>query len=320
MLFRSRVDHYLARMYPNYSRALFQKAIEQQAVLINGLAVKASRRLRVNDRLSVRLPEQPDDSIKPEDLPLSVIYEDDVLAIVNKPPNMVTHPSKGHLKGSLAAALQFHFDKLSDIAGQLRPGIVHRLDRNTTGLLIVAKDNTVHHRLSRQFERREVKKEYRALVRGTPKQTRGRIETHLKVNPKRHEKMMVCEPDEKSRHAVTDYEILETFNSVAAGRFAHVQLFPQTGRTHQLRVHLRHLHLPIVADKLYGGGESLRKSELAASSSANGDEGDILITRQALHAFRITFTHPVTEKTLTFEAPLPEDFERTLTALRESLR
>ena len=307
-----RVDHYLARLYPNYSRGLFQKAIEQHVVLVNGLAVKASRRLRVNDRLSVRLPELPDESITPEDLPFQVIFEDDVLAVVNKPDDMVTHPSKGHLKGSLAAALQFHFDKLSDAAGKLRPGIVHRLDRHTTGLLLVAKDNTVHHLLSKQFELREVKKEYRALVRGVPECDRGRIDTYIRVHPKRREKMLVCLEGGNARHAVTDYEVLEKFRG-----FAHVRLSPRTGRTHQLRVHLRHLKHPILADKLYGGSEVLRLSELIEPEVKAADEvADALISRQALHAFRLTFRHPVSDEILTFEAPLPSDFLRTLEALR----
>ena len=161
-----RVDHYLARLYPNYSRELFRKAIEQSAVQLNGLPVKAARRLRVNDRLSIRLPELPDNTLQPEDLPIQVVYEDDALAVINKPADMVTHPGKGNFKGTLAAAVQFHFDQLSTVAGQLRPGIVHRLDRDTTGVIIIAKDNSVHSRLSSQFEQREVKKEYRAIVRG----------------------------------------------------------------------------------------------------------------------------------------------------------
>ena len=141
-----RVDHYLARLYPNYSRELFQKAIEQSSVRLNGLPVKASKRLRVNDRLSVQLPEMPDNTLQPEDLPIEIVFEDDSLAIINKPSNMVTHPGKGNFKGTLAAAVQFHFDKLSSVAGQLRPGIVHRLDRDTTGVIVIAKDNSVHSR------------------------------------------------------------------------------------------------------------------------------------------------------------------------------
>ena len=368
-----RVDHYLSRMYPNYSRGLFQKAIAQNAILVNGLPVKAARRLRVNDRLSVQLPTQPDESLRPENIPLQILYEDDAIAVINKPFDMVTHPSKAHLTGTLAAAVQFHFDKLSDVAGQLRPGIVHRLDRDTTGAILVAKDNTVHHRLSRQFEQREVQKEYRAIVRGVMEQESGLIETHIKVHPKSREKMIVCEPDEKSREAVTRFEVLEKFRG-----FTYVRLLPKTGRTHQLRVHLAFLRHPIVADHLYGGSQWLLLKELIeqpvgsetgttrkSRSSRRGDkterhksafhppephhceqnqtgeatenpeleEGDLgeaeytpqraaapegaLIYRQALHAYRLEVRHPVSEKPIQFEAPLPDDMLRTLEALRQ---
>src|SRR5579864_7167328 len=132
-----RVDHYLSRIFPNFSRALFQKAIEQQSILVNGIAVKTSRRLRINDRISVRLPEASDRTLPPEDLPLNIIFEDEYLVVLNKPPGMIVHPGKGNYRGTLAGALQFHFDRLSDIAGKLRPGIVHRLDRDTSGILVI---------------------------------------------------------------------------------------------------------------------------------------------------------------------------------------
>lgn len=305
-----RVDHYLCRLFPNYSRGLFQKAIEQQHVLLNGLPVKASRRVRINDRISVRLPEQPDETLAAEDIPLTVLYEDDALVVINKAADMVTHPGKAHYRGTLAAALQFHFDRLSDVAGQLRPGIVHRLDRDTTGVIVVAKDNQVHHRLSAQFEQRAVTKEYRAIVKGVVSPDDGLIETHLKVHPRVREKMIVCPPGDRTRSAVTRFEVLERFRG-----FSYVRLLPRTGRTHQLRVHLRHIGHPIVADRLYGGHAELRLSELAAHLT-NAPEDVTLIGRQALHAARLTFRHPLTEQPLECAAPLPEDMQRTLDALR----
>ncbi len=306
-----RVDHYLARLFPNYSRELFQKAIEQSAVQVNGLAVKASRRLRVNDRLSVRLPELPDHSLEPEDLPIQVVYEDEAIAIINKPSNMVTHPGKGNFKGTLAAAVQFHFNTLSDIAGQLRPGIVHRLDRDTTGVIVIAKDNTVHNHLSRQFEQRVVKKEYRAIVRGTLERDSDYIRTWIKVHPKNHEKMIVCDEGEPSaREAVTFYEVLERFRG-----FTYVRLLPETGRTHQLRVHMLSLKCPIIADRLYAGHSKITVCDFAAPETiANGD--DTLIERQALHAFRLQIRHPVNDRVMQFEAELPPDMQATLEALR----
>ncbi|MCA8995346.1 MAG: RluA family pseudouridine synthase, partial [Planctomycetaceae bacterium] len=226
-----RVDHYLSRIFPNHSRGAFQRAIEQDCVLVNGLPVKSARRLRVNDRISVTLPEEPDSGITPENLPIEVLFEDESMAVINKPADMVTHPGKGNFTGTLAAAVQYHFDQLSDIAGKLRPGIVHRLDRDTTGVIVIAKNNQVHDRLTRQFEKRVVKKEYRALVRGNLDRDADYIRTHLKVHPKAREKMIVCQPEEKSREAVTFYRVLERYRG-----YAYMQLLPETGRTHQLRV------------------------------------------------------------------------------------
>lgn len=305
-----RVDHYLSRLYPNYSRALFQKSIEQQHVRLNGLPVKASRRLRVNDRLTLRLPDQPDERLEPEDLPLDVLYEDEALIVINKSADMVTHPGQAHYRGTLAAALQFHFDQLSDVAGRLRPGIVHRLDRDTTGVIIVAKDNQIHHLLSGQFERREVLKEYRAIVRGAVEADSGLIETHIRVHPKVREKMMVCAPDEKSRPAITRYETMERFRG-----FSYMRLLPLTGRTHQLRVHMRHLGHPIVADRVYGGQAELLLKEIAADATNVGD-ASTLISRQALHAARLELRHPLTHERIAWEAPLPDDMQHTLAALR----
>lgn len=365
-----RVDHFLTRLFPNYSRSLFQKAIEQKAVLVNGLPVKMSRRLRVNDVLSVRLPQQPDQTIPPEDIPLDVLYEDEHLVVINKQAGLITHPGRGNYTGTLAGALQFHFDRLSDVAGRFRPGIVHRLDRDTSGVLIVAKDNQVHNRLSAQFERREVKKEYRAITWGVIGRDSDFIETHLCVNPRQREKMMVCEPGGKAREATTFFEVVERFYD-----FTHVRLHPHTGRTHQLRVHMRHIGHPIVADRLYGGRPCLTRSYLrgetnllpeierpreespaaefeeedAGALSRTGDEAvadigdsesegprgvpddgasdlvsrehaaaeDLLIARQALHAFRIEFEHPANGTRMTFEAPLPADMARTLQELRQ---
>ena len=202
-----RVDHYLSRIFPNFSRALFQKAIDQQAILVNGIPVKTSRRLRINDRISVRLPELPDRTLPPEDIPLDIVHEDESIVVLNKPPGLIVHPGKGNYRGTLAGALQFHFDRLSDIAGQLRPGIVHRLDRDTSGILVIAKDNQVHHRLSGQFERREVRKEYFAIARGVFDLDQDEIPTYIRINPKKREKMIVSEPIGNARPAVTEYEV-----------------------------------------------------------------------------------------------------------------
>jgi 23S rRNA pseudouridine1911/1915/1917 synthase len=304
-----RVDHYLARLYPNFSRAAFQRVLEENRVLINGLPVKMSRRLRVNDCLEFQLPETPDRTLPAEDIPLNILYDDESLIVINKAANMIVHPGRGNYLGTLAGALQFHFDKLSDVAGKLRAGIVHRLDRDTSGVLVVAKDNTVHHNLSRQFEERTVEKEYRAITWGEISFDRDYIETHVRVSNRNRERMMVCPEGGNSRHAATFYEVLERFNG-----FSFVRLCPQTGRTHQLRVHMHHLGHPIVADRLYEGKSSLKRSDLVEGLSEEQDE--VLIGRQALHALKLGFDHPVTGKRMEFEAPLPEDFQRTLEAIR----
>jgi 23S rRNA pseudouridine1911/1915/1917 synthase len=304
-----RVDHYLCRLYPNYSRAQFQRAIEEEAILLNGLPVRNARRLRVNDTLSVRLPAAPDESVAAEDIPLDVLYEDEALVVINKPADMIVHPGKGNYGGTLAAALQFHFDDLSDVAGKFRPGIVHRLDRDTTGVILIAKDNQVHHRLSSQFEQREVTKEYRGLVWGQVSYDSDWIETHIRVNPKVREKMQVCEPGGNARDAVTQYDVLERFP-----RASWVRLLPKTGRTHQLRVHMSHLGHPMLADSLYGGRKEVTEADLDERLPKANSR--VLIRRQALHALRLCFKHPVSGKPMEFEAPLPPDMQTTLEFLR----
>lgn len=305
-----RVDHYLSRLHPNYSRAAFQRAIEQGDVRLNGLPVKMSRRLRVNDVIDYLLPAEPDQTVPPEDIPLDVLYDDEHLIVINKPANMIVHPGRGNYLGTLAGALQFHFDKLSDVAGKHRAGIVHRLDRDTSGVLVVAKDNQVHHLLSRQFEERTVEKEYRALAWGEVQFDRDYIETHVRVSQRNRERMMVCPSGGNARFAATFYEVLDRFRG-----FTFLRLCPQTGRTHQLRVHLHHLGHPIVADRLYEGKAALKLSDLVERLAPEDDQA--LIERQTLHALRLSFDHPATGKRLEFEAPLPADFERALAAVRQ---
>ena len=292
-----RLDHYLVRLYPNFSRSQFQSSIAAEAVTVNGLPAKSSRRLRVNDVVELSLPEDAAPRVEPEDLPLSVIYEDEHLVAIDKPAGMIVHPGRGQTTGTLVAALQFHFDSLSDVGGTLRPGIVHRLDRDTTGVIVVAKNNQVHHKLSRQFELREVTKRYHAICWGRVELDSDYIETHVGVSRRNREKMRVVPAGGKSRHAETFYEVIERFD-----RTSYLRLSPRTGRTHQLRVHMAHLNHPILADRLYGGDRP---------------EGrELPIRRQALHARSLEVTHPVTGEAIRFEAPLPEDFRQVLECLR----
>jgi len=306
-----RLDHYLGRLFPNHSRAQLQRIIESGGVLLNGLNHKASRRLRVNDRLQVRLIAAERPGIEPENLPVGIVYEDDALVVVNKPAGMVVHPGRGSSRGTLAAALQFHFDQLSDVAGRHRPGIVHRLDRDTTGVILIAKDNQVHQKIAAQFERREVKKEYHAIVRGCPQLDSDYIRTWMTTHPKVRERMMVCPRGGDAREAVTFYRTTERL-----GRYSLMELHPRTGRTHQLRVHMLHLGHPIIADRLYIGVGELRQSDLQGGVTKPAANDQLLIARQALHAFRLTIRHPVSGESMQFEAPWPDDFRQTVEALR----
>jgi 23S rRNA pseudouridine1911/1915/1917 synthase len=310
-----RIDAYLASRFPNYSRRVIQKVIDAEAVQVNGRPVKASYRVRSGDQVSIRLPELPDMTPKPEDIPIEVVYDDPALTVVNKPPGMVTHPAKGNWSGTLVNAIQFHFDTLSTLAGENRPGIVHRLDRDTTGLLVVVKGELAHRRLALQFETRQVHKEYLALVYGAPQRDSDYIEQPIGFHPTVREKMAIRQPEDGGKPAVTFYEVLERFRG-----FALVRCRPQTGRTHQIRIHLTHIGHPILADKLYSGRDRVTLGEIAGQDRARTlapDEGEaVLIDRQALHAHRLRFQHPLSGQELHLTAPIPADMERTLAALR----
>jgi 23S rRNA pseudouridine1911/1915/1917 synthase len=310
-----RIDAYLASRFPDYSRRVIQKVIDAEAVLVNGRPVKASYRVRSGDLIGIRLPELPDMTPKPEDIPIEVVYDDPALTVVNKPPGMVTHPAKGNWSGTLVNAIQFHFDTLSTLAGENRPGIVHRLDRDTTGLLVVVKDELAHRRLALQFEQRQVQKEYLALVHGVPQRDGDYIDRPIGFHPTVREKMAIRAPEDGGKPAVTFYEVLERFRD-----FALVRCKPQTGRTHQIRIHLTHIGHPIVADKLYSGRDRLTLADVAGPDRLRilspEDAETVLIDRQALHAHRLRFQHPVTDQEIALMAPIPADMERTLAALR----
>jgi 23S rRNA pseudouridine1911/1915/1917 synthase len=310
-----RIDAYLASRFTDYSRVVIQRVIDAEAVLINGRVIKASYRVRAGDRVCIRLPELPDMTPTPEDIPIEVIYEDEALTVVNKPQGMVTHPAKGNWRGTLVNALQFHFDTLSTLAGENRPGIIHRLDRDTTGLLMVAKDDLAHRRLALQFELREVHKEYLALVHGVPQRDSDYIERPIGFHRTVREKMAVRTIEDGGKSAVTFYEVLERFRD-----FALVRCKPQTGRTHQIRIHLTHIGHPILADKMYSGRDHITVGDVVGperrGALAPGEADVTLIDRQALHAHRLRFRHPLTGNELDLTAPPPEDMERTLQALR----
>jgi 23S rRNA pseudouridine1911/1915/1917 synthase len=306
-----RIDAYLASRYPDYSRSVVKKVIDVGAVLVNGQPVKASYKVRLGDRICIWLPELADDAPTPEDIPISVVYEDAALTVVNKPAGMVVHPAKGHWSGTLVNALQFHYDTLSTTAGAERPGIVHRLDRDTTGLLLVAKADSAHQRLAQQFEQRTIHKEYLALVAGSPERDSDYIERTIGFHPTNREKMAIRLPEDGGKDAVTFYEVIERFRG-----YALVRCKPQTGRTHQIRVHLAHIGHPIVADKAYSGRDRLMLGDVIGPGATGAEAETVLIDRQALHAHSLRLDHPLTGQPLHLTAPLPDDMTRTLVALR----
>jgi 23S rRNA pseudouridine1911/1915/1917 synthase len=304
-----RIDAYLASRYPDYSRSVIQKVIVAEAVLINGQPTKASYKVREGDEIRVWLPELIDEPPLAEDIPIGIVYEDTFFTVVNKPPGLVTHPAKGNWTGTLVNALQFHFDTLSTVGGDNRPGIVHRLDRDTSGLLIVAKDDKAHKELARQFETRTIRKEYLALVYGMPSRDSDFIEKPLGMHPTNREKVAIRTIEDGGKEAVTFYEVLERFHG-----YALIRCLPKTGRTHQIRVHLAHIGHPILADKAYSGRAAFTLGDLLGSD--HPEASTVLLDRQALHAHALHLEHPMTGEPIDFNAPLPDDMAAALAALR----
>lgn len=303
-----RLDVFLAHHFPQYSRVHLRRAITAGGATIDSQGGKPSYRLHAGQRVSILLPEIPREAPQPENIPLDVLFEDDWLAVVNKPPGMVVHPARGHWSGTLASALAHHMgNSLSSVGGPTRPGIVHRLDRDTSGVILVAKNDQAHSHLATQFERRTIQKEYYALVAGCPDHDRDLIDRRIGIHPHQREKMAIRRDEASSRAAETFYEVLERFDG-----FAALRLLPKTGRTHQIRVHLGHVGCPVLCDRQYGGRSEITRGEIRR------DPADplVLLNRQALHARRLQFTHPATEQRLEIEAPLPADLLAVLAELR----
>lgn len=301
-----RLDQFLARELPKYSRMQLRKVISAGGVTINDSGAKVSFRLSPGQQISVVLPPMPAAGPNPEEIPLDVLYEDEHIIAINKPPRMVVHPSRGHWSGTLASALAFHFKQLSSAGGENRPGIVHRLDRDTSGVIVVAKTDPMHFALAEQFAERTTEKEYFAITVGIPNHDRDVIEQPIGIHPYQREKMAIRAHHETSREATTFYEVQERFPG-----FAAVKVLPKTGRTHQIRVHLAHVGCPILCDRLYGGRASLTFGELHRK-----EDERILLDRQALHALRIKLRHPATLEPIEFHAPIPDDLQIVLRELR----
>ena len=301
-----RLDKYLHGRFSNLSRHFIQDAIKAGSVQVNGKIAKPSFKLSPGDKIDLTLPEPPSKEILPEDIPLNIIYEDSCLIVLNKQPGMLVHPARGNTHGTLVNALVFYSDKLSSGLGEFRPGIVHRLDKNTTGVMVVAKDDTTQWKIAKQFEHRQVNKNYLAIVHGTPELTADRIKAPLGIHPRAREKYAIRPGIGKE--AITFYEVLEHWRG-----FSLLKLTPKTGRTHQIRVHLSYIKHPIVADDMYGG-RLVYPWQLA---DAEPTVQQPVISRVALHAHTLEFKHPKTNEMVKFEAPLPEDMQNLLNMLRK---
>ena len=307
-----RLDAFLVRHFSGFSRVKLQRAIASEHVLVDGKKAKSSTRLKCGQLVHFLPPQpEPEGSI-PEDIPLDILIEDEHMVAINKPPAMVVHPAKGHWSGTLTAGLAFHFNQLSSVGGPTRPGIVHRLDRDTSGVILVAKTDQAHVALSSQFEKRTVKKEYLAIVSPAPDRDRDVIDRPIGAHPYQREKKAIRENHSTSRAAYSQYEVLERF----AG-FGTVLVKPKTGRTHQIRVHLAHIGCAVLCDRLYSGRAKLGLNELSRTKVDQKGEEKLLLDRQALHAWRISFAHPVTGEPMEIEAPLATDIENTIEALKK---
>ena len=296
-----RLDAFLASNISGWSRARLQRLIDDEDVLVNGKPVKSSYKLRAGDEIEVELATAAGTDFTPEDIPLDIVFEDDALIVVNKPAGLVVHPASGNYSGTLANALAFHFQNLSKRAGDIRPGIVHRLDKETSGLMVVAKTEAVHEHLADQFRAREVFKSYVALVHGVVKQDSGRIEQPVARDPHARTRMAVRAG---GRGALSLYKVRQRYQS-----FTLLDVELKTGRTHQIRVHLAWLKHPVVGDEVYGGGrdKTVRNVRIRAAIRKLG--------RHFLHAEQLRFTHPVNHERLQFVAPLPVELDKLLTVV-----
>ena len=309
-----RIDLFLTAACDGYSRSQIRQAVQNDQATVDQRSVRPSFRIKPGQAIRFQLPEEFSDEVVPENIPLDVLYEDDGFVVVNKPAGMVVHPARGNWKGTLTSALAHRFQSLSDVGGPTRPGIVHRLDRDTSGVIVVAKTNAVHMALAAQWHDREVEKEYFAIAVGRIDRDRDVIDAPIGRHPYQRDKMAIRENHPTTKPASTFYEVLERI-----GRFSLVKVMPKTGRTHQIRVHLAHIGCPILCDRLYAGHALATESWLLGQGSVEGSAE--VLHRQALHARRLTLRHPQSGETMTFEAPLPADLNLAIEVIRrQSLR
>ncbi len=302
-----RLDAFLAGRFPQFSRAKIQRAIVHGQAHLNGSACKSSFRISTGQSIRFEIPREESEVPIGEDIPLDIVHEDPHIIGINKPAGMVVHPAKGHWSGTLTAALAFHFKTLSSLGGETRPGIVHRLDRDTSGIIIVAKTDAAHAGLARQFENRTVEKTYLAIVSPPPNRDRDEINAPIGSHPYQREKMAIRSGHPSSRAASTFYEIIESHD-----RYSLLSVTPKTGRTHQIRVHLAHIGCPVLCDRLYSGRSQITGREIGIQDAGNSAQialESIVLARQALHAKSVRFCHPVSQQSLQLDAPLAPEID-----------
>lgn len=299
----ARLDSYLATRIEGWSRARLQRLIDSEDVLVNGKTAKPSYKLRNNDELEVELTAPVADSFTPEPIPIEIVYEDETLVVVNKPAGLVVHPAAGIHSGTLANALAYHFQQLPGSGAGVRPGIVHRLDRDTSGLLVVAKTEAALEHLSDQFRDRTVFKSYVALVHGRVSTDSGRIDQPLARDRSNRTRMAVVRG---GRSSLSLYRVRQRFD-----RFTLLDVELKTGRTHQIRVHLAWLKHPVVGDEIYGAGRDNQILDVKLRAAVRN------LGRHFLHAEKLAFTHPQTGKRVEFSSPLPPELSELLTVIKE---
>ncbi len=289
-----RIDSFIPLVQKEISRSMVQKLIEQKNIKVNGKDTKHSYKLKLNDEIEITIPQAKEIDLKAQDIPLNVIYEDNDIIVINKPKGMVVHPANGNPDGTLVnAVMNLCKDSLSGIGGEIRPGIVHRLDKDTSGAIIVAKNDKAHIALSEQLKNHEVKKTYIALVRGIIKENEATINMPIARSKKDRKKMDV---DKDGKEAITHFKVLGRYKN----KYTLLQINLETGRTHQIRVHLSHIGYPIIGDEVYSNG----KNEWNVSG-------------QCLHAWKLEFKHPITGKGISLEAEIPEYFKKIIKELEE---
>ena len=281
-----RIDSFLSGK-TEFTRTRIQQLIKEHNITVNGKATKSSYKIEKDDKIVIEVPEAETTEIKPENIKIDIVYEDSYIVVINKQAGLVVHPAHGHYSGTLVNAILYHIKDLSGINGEIRPGIVHRLDKDTSGLIVIAKNDKVHVTLTEMFQEKKIRKTYLAILKGKLNKSEGKVVTQIGRDKNDRKKMTVIDDITKVKTAITNYRVISQ-NSL----FTLVKVNIETGRTHQIRVHMRHLGYPILGDSVYGRKDNEK--------------------RQMLHAYRLEFLHPVTGNPMEFIGEIPEDFQRAL--------